>query len=50
MRICVDAGMSNEEILKEIKNTKEIIEIFDTCNVKKEIYVPGKIYNLVIEK
>ncbi len=48
MRICVDAGMSNEEILKEIKNTKEIIEIFDTCNVKKEIYVPGKIYNLVV--
>ena len=46
--VVVDADATPEEILKVIKEDKQVIEIFEKNNVKKEIYVPGKIYNLVV--
>ena len=52
LKLCVDvdADSSPEEMLSTIKENEQVKEIFETCNIKKEIYVPGKIYNLVIEK
>ena len=52
LKLCVtvDADMSPEDILKKIKETPKVIEILENNKIKKEIYVPGKIYNLVVEK
>ena len=47
--VSVDAEASNEEILQAIKNSPLVTEIFEKSEVKKEIYVPGKIYNLVVK-
>ena len=48
--VSVDADASAEEILIKIKENEKVKEIFQKNNIKKEIYVPGKIYNLVVEK
>ena len=48
--ISVDANASTNEILEIIKSEPIIQELFNEYDVKKEIYVPGKIYNLVIGK
>ncbi len=45
--ISVDAEASNEEILELIKKSPKIVEAYNNFEIKKEIYVPGKIYNLV---
>ncbi len=52
LKLCVtvEADSTPEEILNAIKSNEKVQEIFKTYNVKKEIYVPGKIYNLVAEK
>lgn len=52
LKLCVpvDANATPDEILNIIKSDEKVKEILSTNNVKKEIYVPGKIYNLVVEK
>ncbi len=45
----VNANASNEEALDVIKNSKQAQEIKQKYEVVKEIYVPGKIYNLVVK-
>lgn len=52
MKFCitVDAEKDVQEILDEIKNSQKVKEIFEKNNVVKEIYVPGKIYNIVVKK
>ncbi len=47
-RITVPADASNEEMLSIIKSSSQVVEIFEKFEIKKEIYVPGKIYNLVV--
>ena len=46
--ISVDAEASNEEILELIKKSPKVIDAYAQYEIKKEVYVPGKIYNLVI--
>ncbi len=52
LKLCVtvDADSSPDEILKVIKENAKVKELIETNNIKKEIYVPGKIYNLVVDK
>lgn len=45
--VSVDAELNEKEILEIIKKDKKVIEILDKYNIIKEIYVPGKILNLV---
>ena len=40
--------MNPQEMLKIIKNDEKVLKILEENNVKKEIYVPGKILNIVI--
>ncbi len=51
LKTCVTVGadMSKDEMLEEIKKDKRVAEIFEKYTVVKEIYVPGKIYNLVVK-
>ena len=51
LKLCVivEADMNAEEILKQIKNTPQVIELLEKNEVVKEIYVPGKIYNIVVK-
>lgn len=46
--VTVDVDATPDEILEIIKADSKVKEIFDNNNIKKEIYVPGRIYNLVI--
>ena len=48
--VTVSADASAEKILETIKADSKVQEIFNSNNVKKEIYVPGKIFNIVVEK
>ena len=48
--VLVSADASSEEILKVIKSDSRISTILDNYEVKKEIYVPGKIYNVVVSE
>lgn len=48
--VTVDAEESDEEILKEIKANKKVQELLNSENFVKEIYVPSKIFNIVIKK
>ena len=45
--ISVDAEASNEEILELIKKSPKIVQAYNEFEIRKEVYVPGKIYNLV---
>ena len=47
MCVSVNAEASPEEILTAIKSDSKVKELFNKYDVKKEIYVPGRIYNLV---
>lgn len=47
--VTVDVDASAEEILEKIKSAPQVIEICEKYNIKKEIYVPGRIYNLVVD-
>ena len=51
LKLCVtvEADLNPDEILKQIKNTQQVIEILEKNDVVKEIYVPGKIYNIVVK-
>ena len=46
--VTVDATLSPEEILEAIKADKKVKELYEKFDVKKEIYVPGRIYNMVV--
>jgi len=48
--VIVDADSSDDEILEKIKSNKQVIEILKKNEVIKEVYVPGKIYNIVVKK
>ena len=48
--VSVEADLSGDDILKAIKDNDEVKKIFEEYEIKKEIYIPGKIYNLVAEK
>ena len=48
--VTVPADATPEEILKELKNSKQVKDLYEKFDVKKEIYVPGRIYNLVVSK
>ena len=43
----IDEKFSKEDVLEIIKNNKKINKILLGKNIKREIYVPGKILNLV---
>ena len=46
----VPTEASNDEILTLIKEDEHVKDILSKYEVKKEIYVPGRIYNLVVNK
>ncbi len=47
--VLVDAEAKNEEMLAVIKNDPKVIEILENSEVVKEVYVPGKIFNIVVK-
>ena len=47
--VTVDADASSDKILEVIKSSQKVIDIFENNDVVKEIYVPGKIYNIVVK-
>ncbi len=46
----VNADLSGEEILEAIKSNEKVEKLLQQYTIKKEIYVPGKIYNIVAVK
>ena len=50
LKLCVtvNASDSPDEILNKIKSNEQVIDILSKNNVKKEVYVPGKIFNIVV--
>ena len=46
----VDVELSPDEILGVVKANAQVIDILNKNDVIKEIYVPGKIYNIVVKK
>ena len=44
----VNSDSEKEYVLSIVKNDKKIIKYLDNKTIKKEIYIPGKIINLVI--
>ena len=48
--VSVDAEISTEEMLEIIKNDERVIKLHENNNVVKDIYVPGRIYNIVVKK
>ena len=48
--IKVDSEDSNDEILDKIKSNEKVQELLKSQDFVKEIYVPGKIFNIVIKK
>lgn len=52
LKLCVtvDAAFSPDEILEKIKADERVKDIFEKNNVVKEIYVPNKIFNIVVKK
>jgi leucyl-tRNA synthetase len=46
-RVLVNAELTPDEILDIIKQDEKVKDIFEKYNIIKEIYVPGKIYNIV---
>ncbi len=47
--VLVDNDATPDEILSTIKESEQVKELLNKYNVKKEIYVPGRIYNLVVD-
>ena len=47
--VTVDADASTDKILDVIKSSQKVIDIFENNDVVKEVYVPGKIFNIVIK-
>ncbi len=52
LKVCVtvNANETPDEILAKIKENSKVKELLSNNQVVKEIYVPGKIYNIVVKK
>ena len=52
LKLCVivNADDSEDVILEKVKDDKQVQDIFEKNEVVKEIYVPGKIFNIVVKK
>ena len=52
LKFCVTVNVDDtpDEMLEKIKSDDKFKELLKNNNVVKEIYVPGKIYNLVVKK
>ena len=52
VKLCVTVAADDnpEEILNKIKLAPQVMDILQKENVVKEIYIPGKIYNIVVKK
>ena len=50
LKTCVTVNVDDsvDDILKAIKSNPQVIEILEKNNVKREVYVPGKIFNIVV--
>lgn len=48
--VTVPADATSEEILSQIKSAPQVKDLYEKYDVIKEIYVPGRIYNLVVKK
>ena len=46
--IAAASDASEQEILKSAKSDAKIVELIDKKDIKREIYVPGRLVNLVI--
>ncbi len=46
----VSSSLSKEEILEAVKKDEKVARLLENNEVVKEIYVPGKILNLVVKK
>ena len=46
----VSSSLSKEEILEEVKKNEKVAKLIENNEIIKEIYVPGKILNLVVKK
>ena len=46
----VSSSLSKEEILEAVKKDEKVSKLLENNEVVKEIYVPGKILNLVVKK
>ena len=51
LKLCVivNADDSEDVILEKVKDDKQVQDIFEKNEVVKEIYVPGKIFNIVVK-
>ena len=47
IKIVLPLGISQEEVEKVLKNDQSIIEIINDREIKKIIFVPNKIINIV---
>ena len=45
----IDEGLSKETVLNRVKDNEKIKKNLFGKNIKREIYVPGKIVNLVVK-
>ena len=46
----VSSSLSKDEILEEVKKDSKVAKLIENNEIVKEIYVPGKILNLVVKK
>lgn len=51
LKLCVivDADASVDKILEMVKADEQVKEILEKNDVVKEVYVPGKIFNIVVK-
>ena len=47
--VTVSTEISDKEMLDIIKNDERVIKLHENNNVVKDIYVPGRIYNIVVK-
>ena len=48
--IPVSTNATAEEILETIKSNYRVTTLLSQYDIKKEIYIPGRIYNIVVNK
>ena len=46
----VSSNLSKEEILEAVKKDEKVAKLIENNEIVKEVYVPGKILNLVVKK
>ncbi len=47
--ITIDAEANKDEVIKKAKEDENIIKFLDGKTIIKEIFVPGKIFNIVVK-